>query len=479
MMKLESTNRADMVLIDRTFAKYDEGYMFNPRFKMGFWDGKKHFLKNGFLPLGLYESLLSTCMENKIEYRTVGFEDFTLNEIDKDALESRINEKYLNDKYTIRDYQLNAVYEALRNKRGILQCCTSSGKSLMIYSIIRELLPVKKKILVIVPSIMLVGQMYSDFVDYGWEEIEKYCERQGGDYQTDWRSQVLISTWQSLQNQQKEIFYEYDAVIVDECHSVKDSNVVTDILGCCINADFKIGTSGTLGDAPIVKMASEGTLGKVLYTVSSKELIDRNILTDIRVATVFLKYPLNFIMQNKGRAYPEEVKQIEEYGDRHKILNFIFSAIKPTDNTLILCNHIAHIKETADYIKSLGKNVKVITGAVKAKDREEIRKSMEDEEGTVLVATYATLSTGVNIKKLHNLVMYGNSKSKIKVLQSIGRVLRKHYSKDKCIVWDLVDDLSYKVNKKTFKNHLLKHYAERKKQYELQEFPIVSTDFTL
>lgn len=190
---------------------------------------------------------------------------------------------------------------------------------------------------------------------------------------------------------------------------------------------------------------------------------------------MLLKYPTDFIMKNKGRSYPEEVKLVESYQTRSNVLTTILNHTPKEHNMLLLCNHVDHVKSVADWLMKTypDRIVKTISGKVKTSDREDIRKAIEQDEGTIIVATYGTCSTGLNMPKLHAVVLYANSKSKIKVLQSLGRGLRKHATKSKVILYDIIDDLSYKTSKNhLICNYLLDHWKERKKYYEEQGFPI-------
>lgn len=252
------------------------------------------------------------------------------------------------------------------------------------------------------------------------------------------------------------------------------ANVINSILKRCINTEYRIGTTGTLPTGAADILYITGVLGNVLYTITSKELIDRGYLTKMIVAGIVAKYPLDFIMKHRGRSYPEEVKMVENYPNRTKVLETIFKHTPDEHNVLLLCNHVDHVKSTAEWLKNNypNKNIKVISGAVSAKEREDIRQKLESEEGTVIVATYGTCSTGINMPKLHEVILYANSKSKIKVLQSLGRGLRKHNSKNRVILYDIIDDLRYKLKRRVVCNYLYSHWIEREKYYKEQEFPI-------
>lgn len=462
------------------FSAYAPGYRFNPRFKLHVWDGKVRCYNpiTQILPIGLLNNLLIWCDQHKIEYSLQGFDKPLRDNIDKAELEKQMN-SYITAGFQARDYQVNAVHAALTNRRGVLLSCTGSGKSLMIYTFLRYLLDNKDvhRAILIVPSVSLVEQMFSDFRDYGWDDLEDHVEMLYSGKKPTFKKEILISTWQSLEKEDPEFFEVYDACVVDECHQAK-CNVVTRLLKLMHNAEYKIGTSGTLPTEISEQLQINSVIGNVLFELKSCELIARGYLTKLNIAAIFLKYPLSFIEENKERTYPEEVKMVEEYSNRNKVLNFIIDHTSPMNNMLILVNHRNHLKDVEDYLHKNypEKKVSIITGDVKAKVREEIRVGIEDEDGTILLATYQTMSTGVNIPKLHAIMLFSNSKSRIKVLQSIGRGLRKHNSKNKVIIYDIVDDLSYKKRTgRIAKNYCMQHFDERSSYYIEQEFPVITT----
>lgn len=462
------------------FSAYAPGYRFNPRFKLHVWDGKVRCYNSitQILPIGLLNNLLIWCDQHKIEYSLQGFDKPLRDNIDKAELEKQMN-SYITAGFQARDYQVNAVHAALTNRRGVLLSCTGSGKSLMIYTFLRYLLDNKDvhRAILIVPSVSLVEQMFSDFRDYGWDDLEDHVEMLYSGKKPTFKKEILISTWQSLEKEDPEFFEVYDACVVDECHQAK-CNVVTRLLKLMHNAEYKIGTSGTLPTEISEQLQINSVIGNVLFELKSCELIARGYLTKLNIAAIFLKYPLSFIEENKERTYPEEVKMVEEYPNRNKVLNFIIDHTSPMNNMLILVNHRNHLKDVEDYLHKNypEKKVSIITGDVKAKVREEIRVGIEDEDGTILLATYQTMSTGVNIPKLHAIMLFSNSKSRIKVLQSIGRGLRKHNSKNKVIIYDIVDDLSYKKRTgRIAKNYCMQHFDERSSYYIEQEFPVITT----
>lgn len=412
-----------------------------------------------------------------------GFRDTEfLEEIDEKDYLAQIQDNMKNAPFQIRDYQDKAVRAALKYHKGILLSCTSSGKSLMIYNIIRCLRKQgMKHILLIVPNIMLVDQMYDDFESYGYDNLDDDVERLGGGHEATFDKPVLISTWQSLQNKDSEFFEKYNAVFVDEVHGVK-ANVMSKLMKWCCNAYYKIGTTGTLPNDKCDLLQIREVVGDVIFELKSKELIDKGVLTKIKIANIIAKYPSDFVLKNKGRSYPEEVKMVEEYQDRNKVLEYILEHTDKKHNVLVLMNHLKHVQLIKEWLneKYPDKKVSVITGAVSGEERNDIRKGIEEEDGTILLATFATCSTGINMPKLHDIILYSNSKSKIKVLQSIGRGLRKHVTKNQIILFDIIDDLSYKTRTgRVVENYLIKHWKERMAYYKDQQFDTITTSINI
>jgi len=470
--------------LEDRFAIYRDGYQFHPAYKNHSWDGRDRYFKvlTHYFPVGLVGELEKYCKQKGHKLTFLNYEP-NPEWISREKLRANNRQILAGSTYTVRDYQEDAVYQALNNRMGILECCTSSGKSFMIYLILRNLMMEKgfKKMMLIVPNIMLVTQMYKDMKSYGWDDIDNWAEMQDKDHKPTFNKSILITTWQSLPKRDPSFYSKYEAVIVDECHGARGIRL-NDYIKYCINAKFKLGTTGTLPTSLSDKYDIFSVLGKVLYKITSKELIARGFLTDIIIANIFLQYPIEFILSNQERTFPEEVRMVEEYENRTKILDKIFSAMPPKHNILVLCNHVDHVDSTAEYISKIAPDRRItkITGSVKAAEREFIRVAAEETDGLVIVATFGTMSTGVNIKKIHEIILWSNSKSKIKVLQSLGRGLRKHPEKSKIIIFDIVDDMRYKSKRgKVHSNFLYEHWLERSKYYIEQEFNQKSQIFKL
>ena len=377
--------------------------------------------------------------------------------------------------HTPRDYQWVAYLYALHRKRGVVLSPTASGKSMIIYMISRWLIERgKRRGLLIVPTTSLVEQMYSDFREYGWD-VEKNCQRIYQGFTTDAYAPLVISTWQSVYDLPKKYFAQFDYVIGDEAHQFKAESL-KHIMEQLVNCDYRIGTTGTLDGSKVHKLVLEGLFGPVQRVASTKELQDKGYLATLEIKCLVLRYPEEVTKVVKGQSYPDEISFLCANEARNK---FIVKLAESLDgNTLILYNYVdKHGRILHQMIKDRLPNRKVhfIHGDVETLDREEVRRITEDETDSVIVASYGTFSTGINIKHLHNVVFASPTKSQIRTLQSIGRGLRLGENKRKAVLYDIVDDLRYGA----YVNFALKHYEERVRIYNEEKFPIKSINIGL
>jgi type I site-specific restriction endonuclease len=205
--------------------------------------------------------------------------------------------------------------------------------------------------------------------------------------------------------------------------------------------------------------------------------MDKGILSKIKIANLLLKYSEDEIVTNKHRTYDEEVRFLVDHPKRNGVFKYIIDHINPEENVLILCYLIDHLKSIKSYLEKTypNKEIQEIYGEIDADKREEIRLGMEDSKGVILLGTYATMGVGINIKRLHHVIFASSYKSKIKILQSIGRGLRTHESKTKLILWDIVDDLTYVKRTGTIgKNYVYEHFEQRLEYYKTQEFSYIN-----
>lgn len=441
------------------------GYQFVPAYKNKLWDGyiKLFSLKDFTIYHGLAYYIQKFCSEREytleIDSNITATENYSLNEA-KEFIES------LNVPYEVRDYQLKSFVHAIRNKRILLLSPTASGKSLVLYLILRWLQKSNyKRGLLIVPTTALVEQMYTDFKSYGYES-DKYCHRQyfGKEKHTDMF--LTITTWQSVFKNSKEFFEQFDFVLGDEAHQFKAKSL-TKILSGCSEAKYRIGTTGTLDNTQTHQLVLEGLFGPVYKATTTSELIERGQLADFNIKCLILKYPETICKTAKEWDYNTEIDYIVQNKSRNDFIRNL--SLSLDGNSLILFQFVEkHGKDLYTNIKERAKNRQVffVFGGTDVEIRESVRAITEKEKNAIIVASYGTFSHGVNIRNLHNIIFASPSKSRIRNLQSIGRGLRIGNNKNGATLFDIVDD--FRISK--FANYTLKHFIERVKIYDEEKF---------
>ena len=453
--------------ISEFFTFYVPGYKFMPAFRNRMWDGKIRLFsqKTKEIYFGLYPYVKAFAEERG--YTIVCGKDVEINnKVDKNTVKHFCNS--LGQKFEARDYQIDAVYSNLRFNRSLLLSPTASGKSFIIYALIRYYthLLKDKKCLLIVPTTSLVEQMYSDFESYGWN-VKKNCHRLYSGYSNQTDKKVLISTWQSLYKLPKKYFEQFGAVFGDEAHLFK-SKSLTEIMTKLIDCKYRIGLTGTLDGAHTHKLVLEGLFGAVNKVTSTKKLMDKKQLSDLVVRCLILKHSeANAKMVASGK-YQDEIDYLVSSKSRNNFIKNL--ALKIKGNTLILFQLVEkHGKGLYEIIRDKskqGREVFYVHGGVDTDERETVRAITEKSNNAIIVASYGTFSTGINIRNLHNIIFASPSKSRIRNLQSIGRGLRLGDNKVNATLYDIADDLQYKSKE----NFTLKHFQERINIYTEEEF---------
>jgi superfamily II DNA or RNA helicase len=453
------------------FTFFVPGYQFVPAFRNKIWDGKIRLfdLRNNNLYIGLLPYLEQFCIERDYAYSHDFVEDeFSVYHANKFIESLDIHAR--GESLEVREHQLNAFVHSMQSKRALLVSPTASGKSLIIYLLFRQLHEYQNlKGLVIVPTTSLVEQLYSDFADYNNDNMEPYLHRiyQGKEKTTD--KALTISTWQSLYKMPKEYFEQFDYVIGDEAHLFKAQSLTT-ILTACINAKYRIGLTGTLDGTKTHKLVLEGLFGPVKTVTTTKELIDKKQLAEFEIKCLVLKHNEDIAKFLKDKDYNEEIQYLIGNEKRNKFIKNL--AVSLHTNTLVLYQMVdKHGRILYDMIsqtKNIGdRKVFFVHGGTDTEDREEIRRIMEIENDAIVVASFGTFSTGINIRNLHNIIFASPSKSRIRNLQSIGRGLRQSEGKEIATLYDIADDL--RVGKHM--NFTLRHFVERVKIYNEERFP--------
>jgi len=439
------------------------GARFMPAVRNKVWDGKIRLFNamTGMIYTGLIPRIAKFCKVRGYDIELANKDVWPLNKIPNDYGYTLAKE--FDSAYEPRDYQNNAVVTAIRNNRGLLLSPTASGKSFMIYLLSRFHVEQDRRVLIIVPTTSLVHQMSNDFIEYNkGRNLDIHRIMAGVDKLSD--SPYTVTTWQSIYKMPKKWFQQFDCIIVDEAHLAKAKSL-TGIMEKAPDAVYRYGFTGTLDDSQTHQLVLEGLFGQVYQVTQTKKLIDDNTLADFKIKAIVLGYSDSARKINSNKSYQEEIDWIVQNEARNKFIRNLAWNLK--GNTLILFQFVEkHGRVLEPMLQCEGKSVHFIHGGVNAEDRESVRRIAESSNDNIILASYGTFSTGVNIKRLDSVVFASPSKSKIRNLQSIGRVLRKGNGKDKAILYDIVDDLQWKSKK----NFAVNHFMERVKIYTAEEF---------
>ena len=442
-----------------------EGAKFMPQYRNKHWNGEIHLfdLRKKQIYVGLLDRIIAFCKRRDYEYKFVDNQYYgTPFEINEGISYAGVKD-YMRSIccHPPRKYQIQGVYDALRHNRKLLISPTASGKSLMIYSLVRYYIDKGEKILLIVPTTSLVEQMYKDFQDYGWD-AESFCHRIYSGKEKTNEYPVTITTWQSVYKLERSFFEDYNVIIGDEAHLFKSKSLVS-IMTKLHHAKYRFGFTGTLDGTQTHKWVLEGLFGPAYKVTRTDELMKQGHLSQLDIQCLVLKHP----PQNFD-TYQDEIQYLIEHEQRTKFITNLTLDLK--GNTLVLFSrveaHGAVLFEKINTNKDSDRKVFFIHGGVDAEERELVREITETENNAIIVASYGTFSTGINIRNLHNVVFASPSKSRIRNLQSIGRVLRKSTNKVKAILYDIADDCTHNSRR----NYTLNHFIERIKIYNEENF---------
>ena len=447
---------------------------FMPQYRGRNWNGEIHLfdMRSKKIYVGLLDKIISFCKSYNYSY---SFEEnkfyglpFEINEeISYEGVKGYMGAIC---SFSPRKYQVEGVYDALRHNRKLLISPTASGKSLMIYALVRYYTDKRKKILVVVPTTSLVEQIVGDFRDYGWD-ADSYCHKiySGKEKYSD--LPVTVTTWQSIYKLDRKFFEDYEVVIGDEAHQFKSKSLIN-IMTKLADAKYRFGFTGTLDGTQTHKWVLEGVFGPSYKVTQTAELMSQGHLATLDINCLVLKHK-----PQKFEAFEDEIQYIINHDKRNNFIKNLTLDLK--GNTLVLFQRVeSHGAVLHDLINSSTKDTRkvfFIHGGVDTSERELVREITEKEDNAIIVASYGTFSTGINIKNLHNVIFASPSKSRIRNLQSIGRVLRKGKNKTKAVLYDISDDCTYGSRK----NYTLNHLIERIKIYNEEDFNYEITTINL
>ena len=441
------------------------GAKFMPQYRNKYWDGRIYLfnVQTGEIYVGLLDKIIKFCETHEYTYEFQDNKFYGLPFEENEEISREGVKDYVTaiSRHAPRDYQIDGVYDALKHNRKLLISPTASGKSLMIYAIVRYYVEQEQNILIVVPTTSLVEQMYKDFADYGWD-VGSFCHKiyAGKERETD--SQVIITTWQSIYKLPKQYFARFNVVVGDEAHQFKSKSLISIMSKLC-DAKYRFGFTGTLDGTQTHKWVLEGLFGPSYKLIKTDELMQKGHLAKLDIKILLLKHD-----PNKFETFEDEIQYIINHKKRNILIKNLALDLK--GNTLILFGRVeSHGLPLFDSINNGAQSTRhvfFIHGGVETEERERVREITEKENNAIIVASYGTFSTGINIRNLHNVVFASPSKSRIRNLQSIGRVLRKGENKVKATLYDIADDISYKSQK----NYTLSHLVERIKIYNEENF---------
>ena len=433
------------------------GAKFMPSYKNRYWDGKVRLfsIKTNKIYIGLLPYVDEFCRERGFNFE--GIQD-VIGEKQRATEELHQFVEELNLPFSPRDYQMEAFRTAVQYGRQLLLSPTASGKSLIIYLLARYY---NKKTIIIVPTTSLVEQMAKDFIDYGYDE--DICKIYSG--QPVFDAPITITTWQSFAKAPKEVMQSFDVVVGDEAHLFK-AQTLKGILEKMRTTAIRIGTTGTLDGSECHRLQLEGMFGPVKKVVSSYQLMEEGTIAQISIQCIILRHT-----KMKKMSYQDEMDYLVSNEERNKFITNLVSSLK--GNTLVLFQYVEkHGEVLYPMLDGRVKDLHYVFGGTDTEDRETVRELVEKSNDSVILASYGTFSTGINIKRIDNVVFASPSKSRIRNLQSIGRGLRKPEGKDSMRLFDISDDLQCD-------NFTLRHLKERINTYNEENFPYELKQFDL
>ena len=440
------------------------GARFMPTYRNKIWDGKirLYSVASNEIYVGLLPYIEEFAKRNDIdiEYKEGVRNERKYGTSELDRFVGRVSPKSKGKTLQIRDYQMAAFNHAVRNNRSLLLSPTASGKSLIIYLLTSWY--ESDKVLILVPTTSLVEQMYSDFIDYGYDETKMQKIYQG--HSKEITKQVVISTWQSLYKMPRKFFEKFGCILGDEVHLFKAKSL-TNIMNKMQDTQYRHGFTGTLDGTQTHRLILEGLFGSVNKVTTTKELMENKTLANLNIKCIVLQYPEVDCKFMKDQNFQDEVDLIVRDERRNEFIVNLTTHLK--GNTLLLFQFVEkHGAVLYDMLKDLDRKVFYVHGGTDTQTRENIREITEKEKSAIIVASYGTFSTGINIRNLHNVIFSSPSKSRIRVLQSIGRGLRQGTEKSTATLYDIADDFTWKSRQ----NFTLRHFMERINIYNEEEF---------
>lgn len=480
-LTLREATEMEIEQVRVTFTKKAESARFDPRVKKGLWDGNiSHFRANRYLPSGLWHELVEMCKEFDMPLTIDGVERLVDRSVTLEEFKEWAESKWGGSSMELRDYQVETAWKIVRHRSCLVELATSAGKSFVAFMAVSFMMErgMASRLLMVVPTVDLVIQMTTDFQGYnrGTTDLELRYQQvySGAEEQTD--ANVVIGTYQSLVKR-REFLAGFDLVVVDEVHKAKSNSIKT-ILERCTGSRRRFGMSGTIPKpGTLNRLTVMAHTGPIVNSVKADFLQEKGFISQCEIYVVEMDYAPEEAKRAFKQLYdrsPDDRKDVLNMERNYAIesrarLDFVTGFIlKNTRNSLVLFHRIEYGQALYNELRSRSENHRVyyIDGGTPSEVREAHKATMEEGDHRILVASFGTFSTGINIRKLHVVYLTESFKSEVIIRQSIGRGLRKHESKDKLIVVDFTDD--FRTGR--FVNYLYQHSLERRRIYKEEKF---------
>jgi superfamily II DNA or RNA helicase len=435
-----------------------------PAYKLGRWDGcVGFFTMGGNTFVNALSHIIPILQESKYDFEVEDNRnkwDLKFNEITEDHFADRVwPEKHpaAGKPVILRDYQVDIVNKFITNTQSIQEIATGAGKTLMTAALSNLIEPYGRSI-VIVPNKDLVTQTEADYINLGLDVGVYFGDRK------DFGKTHTICTWQSLNIMEKrfrdgeqdwgldEFSEDVVCVMVDEVHQAKADVLKKLLTGPFRNVPIRWGLTGTIPKADHERLSLEVSLGEVVHQLAASELQDQGVLAQCDVNILQLQDSVNY-----GN-YQSELTYLTTDKNRLDYLSDVIANMAETGNTLVL---VDRIKAGEGLVERLGDDVVFISGSMKSKDRKDEYDEVSGATNKIIIATYGVAAVGINIPRIFNLALLEPGKSFVRVIQSIGRGIRKAQDKDSVQIWDITS--SAKFSKR--------HLTERKKFYKEANYP--------
>ena len=475
-VKIENLDLDTRKALVKKFKYEDPTARFRPSFKLGRWDGTVSFFGLGGTT---YLSMLPQVLEF-LEQRNFYIElddlriptALSFDEISEDFWGEKTwpeGHRFAGELIRLRDDQVEVINKFLENPQSIQEIATGFGKTITTATL-AKICEKYGRTVTIVPNKSLVEQTEEDFINVGLDVGVYYGDRKNLD------KTHTICTWQSLNILDKgskefdgkdqlirltELLNGVSCVMVDEVHMAKADVLKTLLTRNFANAPIRWGLTGTVPKEDHDFQSLRASLGEVVHRVRAHDLQEKGILSNCHVNVIQTAEWKEF------KSYPEELKYLVTDRDRMSYVGNLIKEISESGNTLVLVDRIecgqflqAHLSELFSLLKE-APDVAFVSGAVKTKDRKVEYDEIKTSTNKIIVATYGVAAVGINIPRIFNLVMVESGKSFTRVIQSIGRGIRKADDKDFVQIWDITAASKYAK----------RHLTERKRFYKEAQYP--------